>query len=148
MEADVSPLVLLLTSAISVGVSGLTAWITARLTRRSRIEDDASEAKKKVYLDVVSAMLETNKGARPREEIAAEIALFGSDGVVRAWNAMTDAQLDQGVQSASMEIIPYMGDLLLALREDVGRADTGLHADDMLAAFGIRPGRKLPAKQR
>ena len=58
--------------------------------------------------------------------------------------AMTDAQLDMRLKSKSAELLPYLGQLLLALRADIGRADTKLNDEDMLATLGIRRGRKLP----
>lgn len=135
-----------------VVLGGIVTWII-----RSKIEESQAartklnEERRKTYGQILSPYIRTLVDLNNKEGIANalaeiksfdyrqttfELALFGSDNVVRAYNALLQygykAEAGENTEQRGADYMRLLGRLLLEIRKDVGNKKTGLNEIDML----------------
>ncbi len=143
-----TPLVLILVA----GISSIITWLIRSKTEEFRaIRVKLNEERRKTYSEILSPYIQLlvdlkNKegAAKALDEIksldykksAFNLALFGSDNVVRAYNAFLQyaykAESGENEEQRAVRYMHLWGQLLLEIRKDVGNKKTGLNELDML----------------
>jgi len=148
LQNILAPLILLLVAGVG-SVAGY--FIRSRGEESRAIQQKLNEERRKAYGEILAPYIRIlvdvkNKegAAKALEEIksydyrktAFDLALFGSDNVVRAYNAFLQyAYKAESGGSEEQRAIGYMrlwGQLLLEIRKDVGNKKTRLNERDML----------------
>ena len=147
LQNILAPLVLL----VVAGVGSVVGWFIRSWKEESRVmQQKLNEERRKTYSEILGPYIRIftdfkDKGPNQAiEEIksydyrktAFDLALFGSDNVVRAYNAFLQYGY-KGEANENMEqrVEMYMrlwGKLLLEIRKDVGNKKTCLNEFDML----------------
>jgi len=132
-------------------LGGIITWII-----RSRIEESRAiriklnEERRKNYSEILAPYIRIFadlKGEGPAQAIneiksydyrktSFDLALFGSDNVVRAYNALLQygykGEANENMEQRGGIYMRLWGKLLLEIRKDVGNKDTKLNEFDML----------------
>lgn len=136
---------------LSAIIGGIVVWIIRSRIEESRaIQQRLNEERRKTYGEILGPyirILTDLKGEGPKQAInqiqsydykksAVDLTLFGSDNVVRAYNALLQYgyKIEAG-ENQEMRGNIYMklwGKLLLEIRKDVGNKKTDLSELDML----------------
>ena len=132
-------------------LGGIITWIVRSKIEESRdIRVKLNEERRKNYSEILAPyirILADFKDKGPSQAIndiksyeyrktAFDLALFGSDSVVRAYNALLQYGYKDGanenVEQRGKMYLRLWGRLLLEIRKDVGNKDTELNEVDML----------------
>jgi Co/Zn/Cd efflux system component len=137
-------------SAIAAGVLALvvtlaSVLLTRRHERQRAIEEQIRERKAPVYEELIKGMLSLLQNAEPGGKVDAKAAktlfskltpqmiTWASDDVMRTWSHW---QRDQNVGVLKgMQITFGFESLLQTIRKDLGHANTGFEAGDILRLF-------------
>jgi hypothetical protein len=142
------PLILALVAAIG----SIIVWVVRSKTEESRATRiKLDEERRKTYSEILSPYIRILVDSKNREgaakalkeiksfdykKTAFELTLFGSDNVVRAYNAFLQyaykAESDESDEQRAIGYMRLWGQLLLEIRKDVGNKKTGLNERDML----------------
>jgi hypothetical protein len=139
----ISPLVMVL--------GGIIGWLVRSHTEEQRsTREKLNEKRRKAYLEILGPYIRIFadlKGKGPTQALnevksydyrktAFELALFGSDDVVRAYNIFMQqtykAEAVENKELRARELMRLWGKLLLEIRKDVGNKKTKLDEFDML----------------
>ena len=142
-----APLILLLVA----GIGSVVGWFFRSKFEESRaIQQKLNDERRKTYSEMLGPyirILAEFEGKGPAQAIeqiksydyrktAFDLVLFGSDSVVRAYNAfLQHGYKRQANENNKQSVAVYMtlwGKLLLEIRRDVGNKDTKLDEYDML----------------
>ena len=137
--------------ALLVILGGILTWIIRSRIEESRaIQQKLNEERRKTYSEILEPYIRIFadlKGKGPAQAInqiksydyrktAFDLALFGSDNVVRAYNALLQygykGEADVNKEQRGETYMNLWGKLLLEIRRDVGNRKTGLGELDML----------------
>jgi len=132
-------------------LGGIITWIVRSKIEESRdIRVKLNEERRKNYSEILAPyirILADFKDKGPSQAIndiksyeyrktAFDLALFGSDSVVRAYNALLQYgykdEASENVEQRGKMYLRLWGRLLLEIRKDVGNKDTELNEVDML----------------
>ena len=132
-------------------LGGILTWIIRSRIEESRaIQQKLNEERRKTYSEILGPYIRIFadlKGKGPAQAInqiksydyrktAFDLALFGSDNVVRAYNALLQygykGEADENKEQRGETYMKLWGKLLLEIRKDVGNKKTGLSELDML----------------
>ena len=139
------PLVAKIGAAMSpfllAALAGLGWMYKHERERRSAAEQQISERKRQAYLALLSVYFDMMRGVKAAKvsdekeaatclfDAGAELLLFGSDGVIKAFN-----RLRQRAQANELRLLD-LGELMVAIRRDMGHRKTKMTADEALAHF-------------
>ena len=132
-------------------LGGIITWIVRSKIEESRaIRVKLNEERRKTYSEILAPYIRMfadfkGKGlAQAINEIKSydyrktsfDLALFGSDSMVRAYNALLQygykGEANENVEQRGEMYLRLWGKLLLEIRKDVGNKDTKLDEFDML----------------
>lgn len=147
LQDILAPLILLLVA----GAASAAGWfIRSKIEESRATQQRLNEERRKTYSEILGPyirILTDLKGKGPAQAIneiksydyrktAFDLALFGSDDVVRAYNALLQygykGEQDENTQQRGEMYMRLWGKLLLEIRKDVGNKDTKLNEFDML----------------
>ncbi len=133
-------------------VGGIITWfIKSRVEELRATEERLMEERRKVYLEILAPFIRIFAGAKNKgtaeaiktitsyeyRKTAFELNLFGSDEVVRAYNALLkhgyDAELTN--RQDPKEMMHLLGGFILEVRKSLGNKKTKLDNIDMLRAM-------------
>ena len=135
--------------SLLMALGGLITWfIKSRIEELRAIEEKLRDTRREVYgkiLEPYIALFADIKGqgqAKAAQKLASEeyrkaafdLSLFGSDSVVRAYNALMSHvfEAERKGQQDSRELMGRWGGLLLEIRRSLGNKRTKLHEIEML----------------
>lgn len=123
------------------GLAGLGWLYKHERERRASAEQQISERKRQVYLALLSVYFDMMKGVKvsnPLDEkelatrlfdASADLLLFGSDDVSRAFNRLRRRALMNEMRLLDL------GELMIVIRKDMGHRRTRMSADEALSHF-------------
>jgi hypothetical protein len=138
---------------VSTVLGGVIIWfITSRIKEILETQAKLNEERRKAYIEILAPyirILADFKGKGPIQALnemktyeygktAFELALFGSDDVVRAYNEYKQytfkakEMVDKKDEDKAKELFHLLGKFLLEIRRDVGNRKTKLKELDML----------------
>jgi hypothetical protein len=149
-----APLVLLLVGGLVAGVGSVAGYfIRSRGEQSHAIRQKLNEERRKTYSEIllpfISVLANINRkegSSKAVEQIMKDLTtfqknridlvLFGSDDVVRAYNACWryayKVDAGENMEQRGVTYMQLWGKLLLEIRKDVGNKDTKLNEVDML----------------
>jgi len=136
---------------ITTVLGGIIIWfITYSIIEIRKTKEKLNEERRKAYVEILTPyiqILTDLKGKGPTQainkvqtyeygKISFELALFGSDNVVRAYNEFRQyafkSKGEEKKELQTKELFYLFGKLLLEIRRDVGNRKTKLKELDML----------------
>lgn len=139
----------IITPFVAAAVGFAVWYFQTRIEEIRRTQDRLNDNQRTVYFEVLEPFIRTFAGVNnPKEtqkalkqvlsvdyrKTAFEFSLIGSDDVVRAFNSMMQHiySMEHNPERQSTILMRLWGELLLAIRKDVGNFKTRLTAKDML----------------
>ena len=140
---------IIITTTVAAPLGGFIVWFfQSRIEATRREREKLQDAQRKIYTDILSPYIRIftsgqDQGVKALSQITSfeyrkvvfELNLMGSDDVVKAMNELM--QYIYKTTQANTQLVPKdlfgrWGELLLAIRRDLGNKNTNLKPIDML----------------
>lgn len=136
---------------ILLGIGGLIMWILKTKNEELQlIQQKISEERIRLYgtmlepyvrlLASVNSPKEVEKSVKQIQSFewqnaSTHLILFGSDDVIKAWNRFAQCNYRMGDDPANntmFDLLKFYGEMLLAIRKDVGNKNTKLNSKETM----------------
>lgn len=136
--SDVGQLTTVLVPVLIVFIGGAGWWIRHERERREAVESQLSEKKYLCYMSLLNIFFDVLKaGNNPQVDLTTrmmdanrDLLIYGSDEVFRTYHNWT-----KSVNAGEKAMLHGFGEVILAIRRDMGHPKTKLTSDHVLRSF-------------